>query len=703
MISDNGAPPTSPDDIIAEAKEVFSLCMEREHDNRVEARDDLEFARLGRQWPTRVLKQRLDEQRPCLTINRMPAFIRQVVNDARQNQPSIKIHPAADGADEETADIFEGLIRNIEVTSKADQAYDTALESAVSMGWGYFKVNVKHADDDTFDQDIVIERVPNPFSIYADPYSTAADSSDWTVAFETELITRDEFKRRFKAADEVDWDELGYESLDSNWLAEKQIRLATYWKRTPIKRPIVQLSDGSVMGRDVYEENKDVFDAGGLTITNERDVDSHKVTWHLLTGAEVLDEGDWPGKFIPIIPVYGDDVNFEGKRYLRSLVRDAKDPQRNFNYWRSAATELVALAPKAPFIGKKGAFEHDIGKWETANTESHAFIEYQGDEPPQRQAFPGVPAGAIQEALNAADDMKSIMGIHDASLGAPSNETSGRAIMMRQREGDVSSFHFIDNLSRGIEHGGRILVDLIPKVYSPGRIIRVMDGEGNTSSATLGHPEEATSPTPDANAPQAPGMAPQGQQPADPNAPTPTSPQAVERIYSLTAGKYDLTVETGPSFTTRREEAAQGMIALIQADPASASILAPSLAKNLDWPDADKLAQQYEAQQQNQANPAQQAQQQAQAQIQAKQAIAQQDAQIKQQSAQTDAQIAQQRLQQEFALKQQAQQQEIQLAREKMQAEMDIQRQGMLLSAQVKATEAAHRVDQTARMPQDAA
>jgi len=215
---------------------------------------------------------------------------------------------------------------------------------------------------------------------------------------------------------------------------------------------------------------------------------SHKVTQRLLTGAEVLETNDWAGRYIPLVPVYGEEVNVEGKRYLRSLIRDAKDPQRMFNYWRTTTTELVALSPKAPFIGPKGAFQTDQAKWETANTDTHAYIEYDGNVPPQRQAFAGVPAGALQEALNASDDMKAIIGMYDASLGARSNETSGRAILARQREGDVSTFHFIDNLSRAIEHAGRILIDLIPKVYTGERIVRVLGQDGAAASVQLGKP-----------------------------------------------------------------------------------------------------------------------------------------------------------------------------------------------------------------------
>jgi hypothetical protein len=283
-----------------------------------------------------------------------------------------------------------------------------------------------------------------------------------------------------------------------------------------------------------------------------------------MSGAEILREVAWVGKYIPIVPVYGDEVIDEsGKRHFRSLIRDAKSAQQMFNYWRTTTTELVALAPKAPFIGEERAFELDPN-WNSANSQSHPYLMVPtGAAIPQRQPFTGVPAGAMQEALNANDDMKSIIGIYDASLGARSNETSGRAIMARQREGDVSTFHFIDNLSRAIRHGGRILLDLIPKVYSTERIIRVLGENLTPQNVRIGQGgPDALSPSPDN------GLGP---------------------VYDLAAGKYDLTVAAGPSYTTRREEVTAILTDVMRSVPDSAVFLAGRLARLLDLPDAEEL------------------------------------------------------------------------------------------------------------------
>lgn len=551
-------------DILKDAKEAFDLAAEAESENRKEALDDIRFARLGEQWPDNVKKQREREQRPCLTINRMPSFIRQVVNDARQNKPSIKCHPADNEADVETAEIINGLIRNIEYTSNADVAYDTAIENSVTCGIGYWRVKLDYAHDDTFDMDLCIDRVANVFSVYGDPHSTAADSSDWNRAFVTEMVKKTDFEKKYKGSKPVDWESLGYTSLKQPWAEGEQVMLAEYWERSEVSRIIVALSDGSIIDAERYKAAKDVFEVMGLQVVGERTTKSWKVVQRIMTGAEILETNDWAGKYIPIVPVYGDEINIEGKRYFRSLIRDAKDPQRMLNYWRTTSTEMVALAPKAPFIGPKGAFKSDLDKWNTANTQSHAFIEYDGQIPPQRQPYAGPAAGAIQEAMNAADDLKSIMGIYDASLGARSNETSGRAILARQREGDVSTFHFIDNLARAIRHTGRILIDLIPTVYTGERIIRVLGPEGDDpKNVPLGKPTQTE--------------------------------EGMEKVFDLTIGKYDLTVETGPSFTTRREEAAAQMTELLRVYPAAAPVIGDLLAKNLDWPGADEIAKRLQA------------------------------------------------------------------------------------------------------------
>jgi len=556
------------DDIVREALDAFAAAEAHENDNRAAALDDLRFARLGGawQWPDKVRRQREAEGRPCLTINKMPAFIRQVVNDSRQNKPSISVHPV-ERADMKTAEVMSGLIRNIETMSNADVAYDTAVDCSATMGIGYIRVNLDYAADDSFDKDIVIKPVPNPFAIYGDPFSQSADSSDWMTAFVVEQMSEDVFARRFPGADKIEFASSAW-SGTSGWAdgQEKSVRVAEYWKREEVVRNLVQYSPAGLGGVAIgYEDElprlQQMFGAIEL-IGAPRPVKSFKVRQHVLNAVERLSSEDWAGRYIPIIPVYGEEVNVEGKRHFRSLIRDARDPQQMFNYWRTMATELVALAPKAPWVGRRGAFASDP-RWATANNATHAFLEYDGPEPPMRQPFTGVPAGELQEAMNASDDMKAVMGLYDASLGARSNETSGRAILARQREGDVSTFHFIDNLSRAIRHTGRILIDLIPKVYNSERMIRVLGQDGKANLVRITDADGVPDPQAD--------------------------------IYNLTIGKYDLTVKAGPSYSTQREEAATMLTELIRANPGSAAILGDLIVENLDLPGGEKVVKRLQA------------------------------------------------------------------------------------------------------------
>lgn len=590
-------------DLLKDAKDAFTEASDASDENRQTALDDVRFARLGEQWPDNIVKQRERDGRPCLTINKLPAFIRQVVNDARQNKPSIKVHPADSGADPETAEVINGLIRNIEYTSSADVAYDTGVECAVSSGVGYWRVVMDYAYDDSFDMDLQIKRVLNPFSVYGDPHSTEADSSDWDSAFVVERLTKADFEAQYEDAAKVDWDDADWASAGEPWRTDNEVMVAEWWRRERKDRKILLFQDardGSmhVYGADQIAEDEDFQQIQQfLEFRQERMTKSHQVTQHIMTGAEILKSEPWPGRYIPIIPVYGDEFDIKGKRYYRSLIHSAKDAQRSFNYWRTAGAELVALAPRVPFIGPKGAFDSDMERWMTANTRNHSFLEYDpvpqaGNVPPQRQPLDtGVAAGALQEALNASDDMKAIVGMYDASLGARSNETSGKAILARQREGDISTFHFIDNMARAIRHTGRILIDLIPHVYSAERVVRVIGEDGSEENKKINAPYQVQDPKSGQPVNQ-PVMGQDGQ-PMQDEAGNPLI-KPVMALHDLTAGKYDLTVTTGPSYTTQREEAAAQMTEMIRAFPQAAAIVGPELAKNLDWPGADEIAEKLE-------------------------------------------------------------------------------------------------------------
>ena len=593
------------EEILKEAKEAFELASDAEAEQRALSLEDLRFVKLEEQWPDAIRKQREIEGRPCLTLNRLKVFTKQVINDARQNKPAIRCLPVGSGADKETAEIYSDLIRNIEYSSNADVAYDTAVDFSVTGGFGYIVVRTDYTADDSFDQDILIDRVSNPFSVYGDPYSTAADSADWNTSFICDLMKQKEFERRWPGADTSDFDGK-FEGRDTLWFSGESVQVAEFWKRDEVPAELLKLSNGAIMMRDEYLKLENILKAQNIEVTGTRKTKTHKVTQYIMNGSEILETNPWEGKYIPIIPVYGDEVNIEGKRYFYSLIHSAKDSQRQYNFWRTATTELVALAPKTPFIGMTGQFETDADKWANANNVSYAHLQYDpvagAFGPPQRQGFAGPPAGALQEALNASDDMKNIVGLHDASLGARSNETSGRAIMARQREGDVATFHYIDNLSRAIRHTGRILVDLIPKVYGVERILRCIKEDGNSYPVPVNQkviPQEVADrlkqPPQMPMPPQQAQSAPTGQPQFAPVPPglSPEQEQEIAgliKMFDLTAGKYDVTVQAGPSFTTRRQEASESMMEFVRVLPQAGAVTADLIAKAQDWPGADEFA-----------------------------------------------------------------------------------------------------------------
>jgi len=555
---------TSKDeDFLEDIREKFMLAVQREEENRELARQDIDFGVFGEQWDSQVQKTRSDEGRPCHVINKFPAHIRQVVNDARQNKPSIRVRPVDDNADIKTAEVINGLIRNIEVVSKADIAYDTAIQQSATGGFGYIRVNVDYAYDDTFDKEISIERILNQFSVYGDPYSTSADGSDWNCAWVCDRIPKDEFEEKYPDFTPTDW-EGDYKDQDFEYLNDDGVWIAEYWHREEIVKKICLLSNGATLDEDVYDEQIEVFQALGVTKTESRETKSYKVTQYIISGKDILEENPWAGKYIPIIPVYGEEVVSGEKRQFKSLIRDAKDAQILYNFWRSAETEAMSNQSKAPVVAEEGSLV-EVEKWNTSNVKNYPYLLYRkGAMPPVRQPFPSIPAGMVQQSQSADMDIKATMGMFGASIGEQDNAVSGRAILARQRESDTGTFHFIDNLSRSLRHIGCIIVDLIPHVYTPGRVIRVL---GEDLRETVNVKTAAEGQTPDVG----------------------------QGIYDLTTGKYDVVVDTGPGFTTKRQESAMQMIELMRVNPAAASIMGDLLAKNLDWPGAQEIAERFKA------------------------------------------------------------------------------------------------------------
>lgn len=582
------------DSVMRDALERFAESQETSSFNREDFYNDTKFARLSLQWPDDVLRQRQQEGRPALVINKLPALIRAVVNEARQNKPSIKVSPVDNFADEDTAEVIGGLIRNIERQSNASIAYDTAIDNAVTGGFGFFRIDIDYAHDQSFDLEARIRRIPNPLSVHWDTSSTQFDASDWDYAFISDMMSKDEYRARYPQGSLVSFEGDSRDDNSELWLQDDQIRVAEWFQRLRIQEKLLQISytnpqSGQPVVQAVRESSlpnmaKTFFKAGnlpidgikeselvagfiqmaGIQVIRERMVDGYEIKRRIINGTEVLEEDEWPGQSIPVCPVWGDEVFLDGRRHFRSLIRDAKDPQMMFNFWRSATTELVALAPRAPWVGPKGFVpKGQESKWASANTRSHAYLEFEGAAAPQRQAFAGVPSGALNEATMAAMDMNDITGIYPSAIGARSNETSGRAIMARERQGDVNNFHFIDNLNRAIAYAGKVLVEIIPAVYSPKETIRIL-GEDNTAKVVQLTMEDGGTMEPGVN----------GQQ----------------RLYNLAVGKYDVDVKTGPSFATQREETRETLIEIMRQIPDAAPYIGDVLLDHMDFVGSDKVA-----------------------------------------------------------------------------------------------------------------
>lgn len=549
--------------LIGIARKRFAQASDAEAMIRKNALDDLKF-RAGEQWPQQVKLDRDNDGRPCLTINRMPQFIRQITNDQRQNRPSIKVSPVDDRADKDTAQVYQGIIRHIEYNSNADVAYDTAFEGAAIKGIGYFRILTEYADPLSFDQEIKIKRIRDSFSVYMDPSYTEPDGSDaeWCFVFET--LSRDEFEEMYPDAElsgMQEWTSLG--DASEGWVEEKGVRVAEYFYREMEDKFILKLSNGET----ILEDNAPEEFPEGVEVIARRKTKIPIIKWCKTNGIEILEETIWPGDWIPVIPVLGDELFVDGERILEGAIRHAKDPQRMYNYWASSETETIALAPRAPFIGVEGQFEGHEHKWKESNRRNHAFLEYKPKSvggapapPPQRNVFEPPVQAITQARMLASDDMKGTIGIYDAALGNRSNETTGIAIQRRNVQSQTSNFHFIDNLTRSLKHAGRILVDLIPKIYDVPRSIRIIGEEGKEEIVKI-------------------------------NQVFMDAKTQEEKAYDLGHGKYDVSISVGPSFATKRQEAVDAMLAITQSYPQIAQIAGDLMVKNMDWPGAEEISE----------------------------------------------------------------------------------------------------------------
>jgi hypothetical protein len=576
-------------DTLETARHRMTMAIAAYSESRENELDDLRFSAGSPdnrwQWPADVLSTRGSVQgqtlnaRPCLTINKLPQHIKQVTNDQRQNRPAGKVIPADDKADIAVAEIFDGLVRYIEYISDADVAYDTACENQVTFGEGYIRLYTDYCDDDSFNQDIRIGRVRNSFAVYMDPTIQDPCGADAEWCFITEDILKEEYERDYPNAMPISSlmsQGVGDQSA-GEWINEDTIRIAEYYYAEYEKTTLNLYPNGESYYADAPEAKQ--MTQMGLAPTKTRKVNRRKIKYCKINGFEILDEKDWAGKCIPVIRVVGNEFEVDGRMFVSGIVRNSKDAQRMYNYWVSQEAEMLALAPKAPFIGYGGQFEGYEMQWKTANTNNWPYLEVNPDVTdgqggvlplPQRSQPPMAQNGLIAAKMGASDDIKATTGQYDSSLGQTSNERSGKAILARERQGDTGTYHYVDNLARAVRYVTRQIVDLIPKIYDTQRIAQIVGLDGDSKSVKI-----------------------------DPDQPEPVREIVneegivLERIYNPAVGKYDVRVTTGPSYMTKRQEAMEAMSQILQGNPQLWAVAGDLFIKNMDWPGAQEMAKRF--------------------------------------------------------------------------------------------------------------
>ena len=585
-VGGNGNDNNEYGDMLSTMRSRMTMAVAAYSDSRDNELDDLRFMAGSPdnqwQWPADVLATRGAVQgqtinaRPCLTINKLPQHVHQVTNDQRHNRPSGKVIPADDVANLEMAAIFDGLVRHIEYISDADTAYDTACENQVTYGEGYIRVLTEYCDENSFDQELKIGRVRNSFSVFMDPAIQDPCGADARWCFITDDVPKDEYERLYPDAAPISsLQSLGIGDDDlQQWLREETVRIAEYFY-VEYKAETLNLYPNNITAFNNTSDDKQLKLMYGKP-TKKRVVQREKICWVKTNGYEVLEKRDWAGKYIPIVRVVGNEFEVNGQIHVSGIVRNAKDAQRMYNYWVSQEAEMLALAPKAPFIGYGGQFEGYETQWKTANTTNWPYLEINPDVTdgaggalplPQRAQPPMASSGLLQAKSGASEDIKAATGQYNASLGMGGNERSGKAIMARQREGDVGTYHYIDNLARAIRYVTRQLVDMIPKIYDTQRIARIIGEDGETDMAKIDPMQEM---------PVKKIVDQQGIE--------------IDKIYNPNVGKYDVVVTTGPSYSTKRQETREEMSQLLQGNPSLWAVAGDLFVKNMDWPGADEMA-----------------------------------------------------------------------------------------------------------------
>ena len=553
-------------DAFKDALDRFEDYAEADRRNREDALDDLQHI-AGDQWDARVRSAREQSGRPILTVNKLPQFVNQIAGDIRMSQPAIEPVPVDDQTDPIMTEIMAGLVRQIEYQSKASTVYAWGAQCAIACGIGHWQVVTEYADDTTFDQDIRLRRIMDPLAVTWEAGAIEIDRSDASECFVSEFIPEEVFKRTYKA-DKVpnDFPEAKTNGASNGlfWrdTVGERVRIASHYWKEPVKKKIGLTVDGKVIDLDGISPQLWRM----MGILKAREVTSHKVMHAKLSGEEYLEEPkEWAGKHIPIVPVIGNEMSVNGSIIRHGIVRFAKDPQRLYNYFRSAQAELIGTQPKAPYVGTARMFEGLEGLWNRANVDNLPYLPFNPDPDapggrPQREAPPQGSAAMYQEVQIAENDLYGTTGIYPTSLGQKSNESSGRAILARERQADTGSFIYQDNFRNGsMVRTGEILLDLIPRVYDSTRVVRIMGNDGLEKMASINMIVN------------------------DPFG-------GPKIINDLSSAKFDVRVKVGTAYANAREQMLEYLNQLVSANPQLMQVFGDLYFESMDFPGANKLA-----------------------------------------------------------------------------------------------------------------
>lgn len=549
---------------IQEAIEFMQMSNEADSNSRALALVDLKF-RYGEQWPQYAIASRgLD--RPQLTINEMDSYIRQVTNSQRQQRPRMKVHPVDDFADVKVAKVITGLLRHFEVNSDADNAYDIAFDFAATMGWGYWRIRNDYVAADSFDQDIFIDSVDNPFSVYFDPASRLPDGSDQQKCLITDLMRKKDFKLEYPGAQPISFSETNTGDSDPEWVTQHEIRIAEYFYILRKAQKLVRLSDGNSVWADELPPQR-LLDINGIEVVGERDSFKNIVKWQKQTAYDILEEKELPWKWIPVVPVYWTNTKIDNRILRQGMVRPGMDSQRMVNFWQTSITESIALAPKAKWLIPEGADEGHENEFKNANLSPNPVLRYKtkgvdGEDipPPQRLQPEPPPAGSIEAAFLANQNLQRVMGIFDPNM-QQGPAKSGKAVMAERNQSENSNFHGYDNLTRSMKHTGRIILSGIPKILDVPTTRRIIGEDGTPDLVRIN--QEGT------------------------------EDQAIGKVLNdVRVGTYDIVMDTGPGYDSKRLQGVDAMMQLLGTPLGEkvAQVGDDLVMRQMDFPGADVLA-----------------------------------------------------------------------------------------------------------------